>query len=397
MERKIIGIFGKTNSGKSALFNLLIGQDIAIVSDNAGTTTDPLRKIVEIPEIGKTIIVDTGGTDDKSALGKERIAKTLEVAKEVDLALILFCDNLFGKEERDLIEIFNEQKTPVLIIHSKSDICQLQSEIAQELNESYGADVIEFSTQHDESQKAESLDMLFAFIMKGLSTNSMDPKPLFEGIITPKMSVLLVCPIDSEAPKGRLILPQVMAIRELLDNNCSVTICQLEELKDSLEKNRDISLVVTDSQVFKQVAEIVPPTLPLTSFSMLLARSKGPFDDYIKSVDAIDSLKCGDNILILENCSHHPNCEDIGRVKIPNLLKKRCGFELNFDFIAGLDKIDDIKKYSLVIQCGGCMVTKRVLHNRIRPIVSAGIPIINYGMIIALMTGVYNRAIKPLL
>ena len=233
--------------------------------------------------------------------------------------------------------------------------------------------------------------------MKGLSTNSMDPKPLFEGIITPKMSVLLVCPIDSEAPKGRLILPQVMAIRELLDNNCSVTICQLEELKDSLEKNRDISLVVTDSQVFKQVAEIVPPTLPLTSFSMLMARSKGPFDDYIKSVDAIDSLKCGDNILILENCSHHPNCEDIGRVKIPNLLKKRCGFELNFDFIAGLDKIDDIKKYSLVIQCGGCMVTKRVLHNRIRPIVSAGIPIINYGMIIALMTGVYNRAIKPLL
>ena len=313
------------------------------------------------------------------------------------MALLLFNDNIFGKEERELVALFQKIKTPILIIHSKSDICPLQSEIAQELNESFRTDVIEFSSEYESDKKSEQLDTLFAFILKGLSTNQMEPKPLFDGMVSPKMSVLLVCPIDSEAPKGRLILPQVMAIRELLDKNCSVNICQVEELKETLDNNQNISLVVTDSQVFKEVAEIVPPALALTSFSMLLARSKGAFEEYIKSVDAISTLKDNDNILILENCSHHPNCEDIGRVKIPNLLTKKSGRKLNFDFVAGLDKIEDLEKYSLVIQCGGCMVTKRVLHNRITPIIDLGIPIINYGMIIALLTGVYDRAIKPLL
>ncbi len=399
---KHIGIFGRRNAGKSSLINLLLGQDFAIVSDKAGTTTDPVKKRMEIPGIGPVQLIDTAGIDDSGEVGEKRIAKTLKLVEEVDLAILVFTANLFGKEEKDLLRQFKELDVPVIIVHNQSDIIPLDCGVAGDLTNMYGCDVVEFSCCiSNEQEQREAIDMLIAFITKGLLLQSGE-KSIMHGLVQQGDNIVLVCPIDSEAPAGRMILPQVMAIRDILDNGGIATVLQPEQLQEYLKdfnpdsNPKKVKLVVTDSQAFKQVGEIVPQEIPLTSFSVLMARAKGPFEEYLKGVEAIGKLKEGDNVLVLESCTHHTSCEDIGRVKIPMMLQKKAGCNLNFTFVSGLDELPPLDNFALVLQCGGCMVTHRQLRNRLRKVIAAGLPVTNYGMCIAYITGIFHRAIVTL-
>ncbi len=412
---KHIGIFGKRNVGKSSLINLLLGQEVAIVSDTPGTTTDPVKKRMEIPDIGPVQLIDTAGFDDGGEVGVKRVEKTMKVIEEIDMALLVFTGNVFGKEEKDVLAKLKEYDVPVVVVHNQSDITPLDCGVAGDLNNMYDCDVVEFSCRMpDAGQQREAVDMLVAFIVKGLLLSGGE-RTIMEGLVEPGDKFVLVCPIDSEAPAGRLILPQVMAIRDVLDNGGVAAVLQPEQLEGYLkgipcvEDAGDLSgvksgegcgassvkMVVTDSQAFRQVSQIVPENIPLTSFSVLMARAKGPFEEYMKGVKAIEALKDGDKVLVLESCTHHTSCEDIGRVKIPAMLQKKCGCKLQFTFISGLDELpphEQLSDYALALQCGGCMVTRRQLANRIRRVVAAGVPVTNYGMCIAYVTGIFKRA-----
>ena len=428
MKLRHIGIFGKRNVGKSSLINMLLGQEAAIVSPQAGTTTDPVKKRMEIPDVGPVQLIDTAGVDDFGEVGQKRVEKSLKVIDEIDMAILVFTGNVFGKEEKDLLLKFKENDVPVVVVHNQSDLVPLDCGVAGDLTNMYGCDVLEFSCcMADEQEQKDAVDMLVAFIVKGLLLSGRE-RTIMEGLVDEGDNFVLVCPIDSEAPAGRLILPQVMAIRDILDNGGVATVLQPEQLKGYLQKcgvlqgnagvvtsdgvadatGADTSgagaavsaccaqrpkMVVTDSQVFKQVAAIVPQELPLTSFSVLMARAKGNFAEYIKGVSAIENLKEGDNILVLESCTHHTSCDDIGRVKIPAMLQKKAGCKLNFTFVSGLDELPPLDGFALVLQCGGCMVTARQLNNRIKKVIAAGIPVTNYGMCSAYVTGIFSRAV----
>lgn len=392
---KHIGIFGKRNVGKSSLINILLGQEVAIVSDTPGTTTDPVKKRMEIPDIGPVQLIDTAGFDDGGEVGLKRVEKTMKVIEEIDMALLVFSGNVFGKEEKDVLARLKEFDVPVVVVHNQSDITPLDCGVAGDLNNMYDCDVVEFSCKMPSpEEQREAVDMLMAFIVKGLLLSGGE-RTIMEGLVEPGDNFVLVCPIDSEAPAGRLILPQVMAIRDVLDNGGVATVLQPEQLEGYLVTKAPVKMVVTDSQAFRQVSQIVPENIPLTSFSVLMARAKGPFEEYMKGVKAIETLKDGDKVLVLESCTHHTSCEDIGRVKIPAMLQKKCGCKLQFTFISGLDQLpphEQLSDYALALQCGGCMVTRRQLANRIRRVVAAGVPVTNYGMCIAYVTGIFHRA-----
>jgi [FeFe] hydrogenase H-cluster maturation GTPase HydF len=394
-----IGVFGRRNTGKSSLINILVGQDVAIVSNVPGTTTDPVRKRMEINGIGPVVFIDTAGIDDSGVLGEQRVEKTKSVIKIIDLAILIFTDNQVEKYELDLINSFREEGIPFIMVHNQSDIVPLDSELALDLSEKENIDVLEFSCSLlDEDDQKKAVDTLISMIVFELQKSEAVPKSILEGLVEKGDHIVFVCPIDSEAPEGRLILPQVNAIRDALDRKVVAIVLQPEQLGDYL-KNFAIKpkLVVTDSQVFEAVSKIVPKDIPITGFSLLLARVKGAFQYYLDGIYSIDNLKDGDKILVLESCTHHATCDDIGRVKIPNLLKKKSGKKLTFDIVGGLDTLpEDICNYSMVIQCGGCMITDRQLQSRLRPAIKAGIPVANYGMVIAYCTGIYNRAIEPL-
>lgn len=387
MDKKYIVLTGRRNVGKSALINALTGQETAIVSDTAGTTTDPVKKAYEIPGYAPVVFMDTAGIDDNGLLGEKRTAKTRKAILQADMALLVFTGNSFGKEERQLISLFRQHTIPFLLIHNKSDQHPLDSRLKEKLTKEYRTPVIDFSALQQKQPEE---------IIRAIQTllPPSGPASLLDGLVHKNNTVLLVTPIDSEAPAGRLILPQVQTLRALLDRHCIGITVQPEELPGFLQTSSVTPrLVITDSQVFRQVAETVPPHIPLTSFSILMARLKGDFQKFMEGTSRISRLQDGDRVLMLESCTHHVSCEDIGRVKIPALLEKQTGKKLNFDFVAGLDTIQrPITDYALVIQCGGCMITSRQLQNRLRPAIEAGIPVSNYGMTLAWLQGIFERA-----
>ncbi len=387
-----IGIFGRTNTGKSSLINSLTGQNHAIVSEVAGTTTDPVKKSMEILGFGSTVIIDTAGIDDKGTLGELRISKTMQQLDIIDIAIILLSESVFGAEEVELISQLTLRQTPYILVHNKSDKYIVSNELVQHIDKTFGKKVISISA-------AESIN-LNELINELISVknNFIENKPtLFGGLIDKGDYVLLVTPIDSEAPDGRMILPQVNAIRDVLDHNGINIVLRESELQKFFSDNKiKPKIVVTDSQAFEFVSRIVPDDIYLTGFSILLARLKGDFEEYLKGTPKISELKSGDKILLLESCTHTSSCEDIGRFKIPNWMMKFTGKELFFDIVSGLDKVQTpIEEYALIIQCGACMITRKQIFNRLRPAKDNNIPITNYGMAIAYMNGIFERATLP--
>jgi [FeFe] hydrogenase H-cluster maturation GTPase HydF len=387
-----IGIYGRRNNGKSSLINCLAGQDISIVSDQAGTTTDPVRKSFEITGFGPVILVDTAGIDDSGELGAKRIDRTLRTLDIIDLALLVVTHNSWGDFEDDFINKFHEQDIPFIIIHSKSDIERPREEYSNRVYSKTGSRVFEFS-----SADKRNYEELISLIRNTIPEHSFKIQTLLGDLISYGDIVLLITPIDVEAPEGRLILPQVQAIRDILDNDAVAIMLKEREVDSFLQKTKiKPALAITDSQVFVKADASIPHDIPLTSFSIMLARFKGDFDNYLKGTPKISDLKDGDRVLLLESCTHHVSCDDIGRTKIPRWITSFTGKAIEYDVVAGLDTLPrSISDYSLVIQCGGCMITRKQLHNRLRPAIKAGIPVTNYGMAIAYVQGIYQRAVAP--
>jgi [FeFe] hydrogenase H-cluster maturation GTPase HydF len=389
-----IGIFGRSNNGKSALINALTGQEIAIVSDVAGTTTDPVKKSMEISAIGPVVLIDTAGLDDTGELGKKRIEKTENVLKQIDLAILVLTCYHFDELEKQFIDKLRALETPFIIVNNKSDITENENIFIE--NEA----VISLS-----AKTGKGLDRFIEILKQKIPVSAYHTHSLLEGIVKENDTVLLITPIDSEAPEGRLILPQVQTIRAILDQNAVAVVLKEDKVGDffTLKGTMDMTgaqrypnVVITDSQVFKTVEPLIPLHIPLTSFSILLARFKGDYENYLKGTPQIENLKDGDRVLIMESCTHLSSCEDIGRMKIPKWLNAYTGKTLHFDFVSGLTPVNNMEKYALVIQCGGCMITKKQILNRLKPAVDAGIPITNYGMLIAYLTGIFERATRLL-
>jgi [FeFe] hydrogenase H-cluster maturation GTPase HydF len=387
-----IGIYGRRNNGKSSLINCLAGQDIAIVSEQAGTTTDPVKKSFEITGFGPVILIDTAGIDDSGELGEKRVERTLRTLDIIDLALLVVTENSWGEFEDDLIKKFHDQDLPFIIIHNKSDLIEPSAEFRERIKFNTGSDLFEFS-----AADKRNYEDLIKLIQDTIPEHSYKTPTLLGDLINHGDIVILITPIDVEAPAGRLILPQVQAIRDILDNDAVAIVLKEREVDAFLKKTAiKPALAITDSQVFIKADASIPADIPLTSFSIMLARFKGDFDNYLKGTPKISDLKDGDRVLLLESCTHHVACDDIGRTKIPRWINNFTGKRIEYDVVAGLDTLPrPITDYSLLIQCGGCMITRKQLHNRLQPAIKAGIPVTNYGMAIAYVQGIYRRAIAP--
>lgn len=377
-----IGIFGRRNNGKSSLINAITGQETAIVDATAGTTTDPVRKSIEIFGIGPAVIIDTAGIDDEGAIGQKRIQKSLDVLKTIDFAILVITAHEFGEPEQMLADQFKAYDIPYIVVNNKSDLAGRQ-------------DVSDTQFLEVSAKTGEGVPEMLAELVRKMPPSAYISHSLLGDIIGEDDTVLLVTPIDTEAPEGRLILPQVQMIRDILDNNAVAVVLKEDKVAGWLQRNPAPKLVVTDSQMFGRVARDVPENIPLTGFSVVLAHHKGDFEHYIAGTPYIDKLQDGDHVLMLESCTHLTSCEDIGRGKLPRWIQKHTGKELHFDFVSGLDQLPDIEKYAMVIQCGGCMITRKQILNRLKPAVDRGIPVSNYGMVIAYMNGIFDRAVKP--
>ncbi len=377
-----IGIFGKTNVGKSSLLNKISNQSVSIVSDVAGTTTDVVEKSMELLPVGPVTFLDTAGLDDKTDLAEKRIEKTMKIVNRCDVAVVVCDYNGIDDYEKNLIEKFEELKIPYLVVVNKCDI--------KEIKLSGYENILYTSTVSDK-------DIVFKFkeaLVRLLPDDFINTPKIAGDLVPEKSTVILVVPIDKEAPKGRLILPQVQTIRDLLDSNCMPYVVKETELKDALDNLKTPpALVITDSQAFKKVAEIVPENIPLTSFSILFARLKGDLKEFVNGAEAIENLNDGDRVLILESCSHHAIDDDIGRVKIPNLLRQKTGKDLKIEHYSGHD-FPDITPYKLIIHCGACMTNRREVLSRILIANNKNIPITNYGVVISYCLGILQRAIK---
>ena len=388
-----IGIYGRCNAGKSSLLNFITGADTAIVSSEAGTTTDVVRKSYEILDFAPVIWLDTAGVDDFSELGRKRVERTWQTLLQVDLALLVFRN--WGEPEQELVHRFERLALPFLLVFNGPEESILGETIPWKRWPWLAVDLFR--------PGVGVRDRLLTEVKRALPERAYRIPSMFEGRVSADDRVVLVCPVDSEAPAGRLILPQVQAIRELLDRHAVPVVVQPEELQglfvaDGGEADETLpvlfpegafrpKLVVTDSQVFARVRAVVPQEVEVTSFSILLAAAKGDFESYKKGLAKVDTLKEGDRILIAENCTHQVSCEDIGRVKIPRWLETYTGCRLNFTFVSGLEPFPaDLADYALVVQCGGCMVTRSQILGRIRMAVAAGVPITNYGMLIRKVT-----------
>ena len=386
-------LMGRRNNGKSSLVNALMGQQVSIVSDTPGTTTDPVRRAYEIPGFAPVVFIDTAGIDDSGPLGSQRTESAMRAIEQADVAILVIAGNRFEAPEEELAKRFAEEELPFFIVHTKSDEEPLRTSTQEELVGRYGVPVIDFSTMRDAVDVAPVVEVLKEVGREAVIL----PSSLIGDLLEAGDSVLLITPVDSGAPAGRMILPQMQVIRDVLDNRCVAIIACPDEVETLLrEMPTPPRLVITDSQAFVRVAAIIPDEVPLTSFSIVLARHKGPFEDYFRGTSHVDHLREDDRVLILESCSHHASREDIGRHKIPAWLQRHAGTSLQFDFIAGRDPFPQpVTRYALVIQCGGCMVTARQLHERLRPAIRAGVPVTNYGMVIAHLNGILERVTRP--
>lgn len=388
-----IGFFGKRNAGKSSLINTIIGQDLSIVSSVKGTTTDVVEKSMELLPIGPVTFLDTAGIDDIGELGILRIQQTMKALNRCDV-IVFVCDyEKLNEIEKDFIETNKKNKTPIICIINKQDKGDLNEKDCEFLKNSTNG-IIKTS----KLRKEDFINNFKKELLKIIPDDIINQGKILSDLIKENETCILVIPIDKEAPKGRLILPQVNVIRELLDNNSIISICTPEKLKNTIDNLKDKpNLVVVDSQCFKQVDEILDKNIPLTSFSILFARLKGDINILYDGAKGIDKLKDNDKILILESCSHHPIEDDIGRVKIPNLIKKYTNKNLEFDHYSGHDFPKDISAYSLIIHCGGCMTNRKEILNRLQIATNNNIKITNYGMAIAKCLNILERAIEPLI
>lgn len=383
--RTHIVIFGRTNAGKSSIINAIANQNVAIVSDKAGTTTDPVKKAIEINKIGACVIVDTAGFDDNGDLGLLRIEKTKKIAEKTDIALLVFDCNI--KNNDYILELkwknqLSEFGIPIIAVINKIDLNQNYKIVEQNIKEIFDIDCVSISVN-----KKINIDILIETIKNNISKE--DEISIVGHIIKEDDIVLLVMPQDIQAPKGRLILPQVQTIRDILDNKAIVIGATFDKFENALKSlNKPPKVIITDSQVFKEVEKLKPKESALTSFSVLFARYKGDEKIYKKGADFIDNLNKKSKILIAESCAHIPLEGDIGRVKIPNMLKNKFGFAFDIDYTTGEDFPSDLSKYDLIIHCGGCMGTRRQILNRIRLCERQNKPITNYGMAIAKINGV---------
>lgn len=384
-----IGIFGKTNAGKSAFLNRITNQDVSIVSDIAGTTTDVVEKSMELLPVGPVNFLDTAGINDDTELGRERVEKTKKIINRTDIAVIICDYNGIDDYEKELINEFSRLNIPYLIIINKTDLHEITEYKLKEI-QNFTNNIIITSALKDK-------DIVYKFkekLVNILPEDFVNSPKIAGDLIPPNSTVILVIPIDKEAPKGRIILPQVQTLRDLLDSNCLSYVVKESELKQALDNLKEPpALVITDSQAFKNVSEIVPENIPLTSFSILFARLKGDLKAFTDGAGAIENLQDGDKVLILESCTHHAIEDDIGRVKIPNLLRKKTGKNLIIENYAGHD-FPEIKDYKLIVHCGACMTNRREILSRILKAGEAGIPVTNYGITISYCLGILPRAIK---
>lgn len=381
-ERLQIGFFGLRNAGKSSVVNAVTGQQLSVVSDVKGTTTDPVKKSMELLPLGPVVIIDTPGYDDEGDLGALRVNKTKEILKKTDVA-VLVVDVSAGVSEcdKELISLFTESNIPYIIAYNKSDLLENFVEIKE--NEIYISAVSKYNIKE--------LKDKIASIGKGTKIN----KPLIDDIIKKGDLVLLVTPIDNSAPKGRIILPQQTVLRNILDCGCTAVVCKETELEATLgmfAKKPD--LVITDSQVFGFVDRILPKEIRLTSFSIIFARYKGDLNVLVKGAATLKKLQHGDKILIAEGCTHHRQCNDIGTVKMPGWIKSYTGKDICFDFVSGGEFPENLNDYKLVVHCGACMLGEKEMNNRIKKCIDSDVPMVNYGVAIAAMHGILKRSLE---
>lgn len=384
--RKHIGIYGNTNSGKSSLMNKILGQDISLVSNLEGTTTDPVQKAMELIPFGPILLIDTAGLEDKSQLGEIRVRKSLDYLKRLDFAIyVVDGKNLdidtYKKWKREA----NKYNIRHMVVVNKLD--RLSEDEIHNINNIFDNPLFISAI------KNENLDKLKEELIKNLEQDE-EERPIVGDLLSYGSTVVLVVPIDSEAPKGRIILPQVQVIRDCLDHGIKTYVVRDTELEEALKEIKNVDLVITDSQAFKEVDKIVPKNVNLTSFSILFARQKGELSDFLDGANKLKDLKPGDNILICESCTHNISHEDIGRVKIPRMLNKIAGGDLNLEYKVGYDFNEDVEKYDMVIHCGACMVNRKSVVNKINLCKEKNIPITNYGLVIAYFTGILDRSVE---
>ncbi len=376
-----IGFFGRRNAGKSSVVNAVTGQELSIVSDVKGTTTDPVSKAMELLPVGPVVIIDTPGIDDEGTVGDMRVRKARQILNKTDVA-VLIVDGVIGKTESDdeLVALFEEKSIPYIIVYNKSDLKSREKLGENEISVSAvnGTNIYELKER-----------------IAALAKSEEDDKRVIGDLLERGDVVVLVTPIDSSAPKGRMILPQMQAIRDILDSRAMCIVTQTDELSKALGALKEPpKMVVTDSQAFYKVKEIVPREVPLTSFSILFARFKGILAPAVKGAAAVEKLKDGDTVLISEGCTHHRQCEDIGTVKLPSWIQKHTGKKLNFEFSSGGGFPDDLSKYSLVVHCGGCMLNEREVIYRLKCARDQGVQFTNYGTLIAYMNGILKRSLE---
>ena len=403
-----IGFFGRCNAGKSTLINMLTDQPVSLVSEVAGTTTDPVSKSMEILPLGPVVITDTAGIDDTTELGTLRMEKTEEVVKKINLAVyVLRTDEEPTADDMHWLGLLKQNNVPIALFINEIN-AEIDKENDKENNIENKIDASIYVETHkglselatvigsaDFTSKAKRLELLD--LLGGLTPLDVEgDQTLLQGLVEEGDTIILVCPIDSAAPKGRLILPQVQTIREILDYKGLALVCQTEELPAMINSLKNPpKMVICDSQAFDRVDELTPDTIPLTSFSILMARFKGKLQDLVAGVEAIKNLKAGSKVLISEGCTHRRQCDDIGTVKIPNLLKKQGHTDLQLEFTSGGAFPKDVSQYDLIIHCGACMLTRREVLRRIECAVVQGTPIVNYGVLIAALHGILERAISP--